>query len=84
MTQSQYDREVESGNIDENALYLTTNTVTSIENGGTGATDGVAAMKNLFASGEALLSSYQYGTELPTDNSTETVGRIFFKKVNDQ
>ena len=50
----------------------------SLVNGGTGASDGATGLKNLFASGETVLSSYQYGTELPTAG---TKGRIFFKVV---
>ena len=34
--------------------------------------------KNLLAAGATILSSYQYGTSLP---STATAGRLFFKKV---
>lgn len=52
--------------------------VTPITNGGTGATDGETAMKNLLASGDMILSSYQYGDTLP---EAGIVGRIFFKKV---
>lgn len=80
LTQAQYDRELEAGNIDANALYLTPDEITAIENGGTGATNGETAMKNLLASGDMILSSYQYGTSLPTAG---TAGRIFFKKVSD-
>lgn len=51
LTQSQYDRELENGNIDENAIYLTPNEVLEIENGGTGATsvDGVLSNLNIGA-----------------------------------
>lgn len=49
-----------------------------IANGGTGATNGATGLKNLFAAGNTVLSSYQYGTSLPTAG---TKGRIFFKKV---
>lgn len=52
-------------------------TVTIVK-GGTGATDGATAIKNLFAAGATILSSNQYGTSLP---STATAGRLFFKKV---
>jgi hypothetical protein len=58
------------------ASYLTGKV--SIANGGTGASDGATGLKNLLASGEMVLSSYQYGTELPTAG---TPGRIFFKVV---
>ena len=46
--------------------------------GGTGATNGATGLKNLFAAGNTILSSYQYGTSLP---SAGNKGRIFFKKV---
>lgn len=49
-----------------------------ISKGGTGATDGATALKNLLAAGVTVLSSYQYGTTLP---AAGTPGRIFFKKV---
>lgn len=49
-----------------------------IAKGGTGATNGATGLKNLFAAGNTVLSSYQYGTSLP---SAGTKGRIFFKKV---
>lgn len=52
-----------------------------IAQGGTGATTGAAALKALFAAGNAVMSSYQYGTALPT--SGFTAGRIFFKKVEE-
>lgn len=51
----------------------------AMKNGGTGATTGKAGLKNLFAAGATILSSYQFGDELPTDDYT--AGRIFFKKV---
>jgi hypothetical protein len=35
LSQSQYDRELEAGRIDENAFYLTPDEVTSIAQGGT-------------------------------------------------
>lgn len=50
----------------------------AITKGGTGATSGATGLKNLFASGATVLSSYQYGTTLP---SAGTPGRVFFKKV---
>lgn len=54
--------------------------ITPIANGGTNASDGATGLKNLFASGETVLSSYQYGDELP---EAGTVGRIFFKKLTE-
>lgn len=50
----------------------------TIAKGGTGATDGATALKNLLAAGATILSSNQYGTALP---STATAGQLFFKKV---
>lgn len=57
-----------------------TNRITPIENGGTNSSDGATGLANLFASGETVLSSYQYGDELP---EAGTVGRIFFKRLTD-
>lgn len=54
--------------------------VTSIKNGGTGSSNGATGLANLFASGTTVLSSYQYGDELP---EAGTVGRIFFKRLTD-
>ena len=51
-----------------------------IANGGTGATDGATGLKNLFASGNTVLSSYQYGDKL---RAAGTAGRIFFKRLAD-
>ena len=51
-----------------------------IENGGTNAPDGATGLANLFASGNTVLSSYQYGDELP---EAGTMGRIFFKKLSE-
>lgn len=50
-----------------------------VSNGGTGATNGSAALKNLLSAGSTVLSPYQYGNSLPTAG---TKGRIFFKKVS--
>lgn len=52
--------------------------IEDMEHGGTGASDGATGLKNLLAAGPTVLSSHQYGTELPDPG---TVGRIFFKKV---
>lgn len=54
--------------------------ITPIANGGTNASDGAIGLKNLFASGATILSSYQYGDELP---EAGTVGRIFFKRLTE-
>ena len=60
--------------------YVDKTDVVSIENGGTNATDGSTGLANLFASGATVLSSYQYGDELP---AAGTKGRIFFKRLTD-
>lgn len=64
-----------NGKIDE-----VKNRVTPIANGGTNASDGAVGLANLFASGATVLSSYQFGDELP---SAGTAGRIFFKRLTD-
>ena len=56
------------------------NNIVPIENGGTNSADGATGLANLFAAGATVLSSYQYGDELP---EAGTVGRIFFKKLSD-
>ena len=56
------------------------NNIVPIANGGTNASDGATGLKNLFADGITVLSSYQYGDELP---EAGTVGRIFFKRLTD-
>lgn len=50
-----------------------------VAKGGTGSTNGATGLKNLFAAGNTVLSSYQYGTSLP---SAGNKGRIFFKRVS--
>ena len=50
----------------------------AIAQGGTGASDGATALANLFAAGETILSSNQYGNDLPTE---ATKGRWFLKKA---
>lgn len=49
-----------------------------VTRGGTGSANGATGLKNLLAAGNTVLSSYQYGTELPPAGAS---GRIFFKKV---
>lgn len=49
-----------------------------IARGGTNAANGADGLKNLFAAGNTILSSYQYGNKLP---QAGTVGRLFLKKV---
>lgn len=95
LTKAQYQEAKEAGSIVETEIYMVTDEndaadhthdagdITSgmlpITNGGTGASNGSEAMKNLLASGDMILSSYQYGDTLP---EAGIVGRIFFKKVN--
>lgn len=67
-----------AADITSGALSVDRLPIVSISKGGTGATDGATALKNLFASGNTILSSYQYGDTLP---AAGTVGRIFYKKV---
>lgn len=50
-----------------------------IAQGGTGSSNGATGLNNLLKAGNTILSSYQYGTSLPT--SGFTAGRVFFKKV---
>ena len=50
-----------------------------VASGGTGSDDGAEGLANLFAAGNTVLSSYQYGDTLP---AAGTAGRIFFKKVS--
>lgn len=52
--------------------------ITPIENGGTNSADGATGLANLFAAGNTVLSSYQYGDELP---DAGIAGRIFFKRL---
>ena len=42
---------------------------------------GGALTGGLEVKGMKLTNGIDYGDELPTDNSTETIGRIFFKKL---
>lgn len=53
--------------------------VVPVENGGTGADNGVEALTNLFAAGGTVLTANQYGYTLPDPG---TPGRIFFLVVN--
>ena len=64
-------------NLDEKIISVG-EIVTPIQFGGTGSSDGAIGLKNLFASGDTILSSYQYGDELP---EAGIVGRIFFKRL---
>lgn len=57
-----------------------TNNIVPIANGGTNASDGATGLANLFAAGATVLSSNQYGDELPAAGNE---GRIFFKRLTD-
>lgn len=54
------------------------NEVTPMSKGGTGATTGATGLRNMFADGKTVLSSYQYGSELP---SSPTAGQVFFQEA---
>lgn len=54
-----------------------TSGVISIAHGGTGASNGATALQNLFSAGATILSSNQYGDNLP---AAGTAGRLFLKK----
>lgn len=54
------------------------NNIIPIANGGTNSADGAVGLANLFEAGATVLSSNQYGDELP---EAGTVGRIFFKRL---
>lgn len=60
--------------------YVAKDDIVPVENGGTGSHNGSIGLKNLLADGHMILSSYQYGDELPTAGFA---GRIFFKKLVD-
>lgn len=62
----------------DESTYVNKTDVISIANGGTNASNGATGLKNLFADGATILSSYQYGDTLP---AAGTAGRIFFKKI---
>lgn len=86
LTQEQYDRELDAGRIDENALYLTPDKEIDLSSYATHEYVDTALAN--FSSGRTLtehfeeeimvLTSLQYGDTLPDPN---TPGRIFFKKV---
>ena len=63
---------------EEGTKLVKSTDIIPIANGGTNASDGATGLKNLFASGATVLSTYQYGDTLPTAG---TKGRIFFKKL---
>ena len=60
--------------------YVAKTDIIPIENGGTNSADGATGLANLFASGATILSSNQYGDELP---EAGIIGRIFFKRLTD-
>lgn len=62
---------------EHSASAITSGTL-DVARGGTGSSNGATGLKNLFAAGATVLSSYQYGDELPEPGIP---GRIFFKKV---
>lgn len=62
---------------EHSASAITSGTL-PIARGGTGASNGATGLKNMFAAGDTILSSHQYGDTLP---ATATKGRIFFRKV---
>lgn len=62
------------------STYVYKTDVISVDKGGTGSANGATGLANLFASGNTILSSYQYGDTLP---QAGTVGRIFFKKLSE-
>ena len=66
--------EITSGVFDADRLPMIV-----MNKGGTGAEDGATGLQNLFASGNTILSAYQFGDELPEPGNE---GRIFFKKVS--
>ena len=74
--QTQLDGKAASSH-NHSASNITSGTLT-VARGGTGQTSGNAALKAFFAAGNTVLSSYQYGTKLPTAG---TAGRVFFLKA---
>lgn len=56
------------------------NNIVPIANGGTNSANGATGLANLFAAGATVLSSNQYGDELP---EAGVKGRIFFKRLSE-
>lgn len=71
LTQEQYERQLEAGNIDDTALYLTPDEEIDLS-----AYATVSQLNNMMP---RILDSSLYGAELP---EAGTKGRIFFKKVS--
>lgn len=65
--------------VHEHSAEDITSGIFGFSRGGTGSASGATGLKNLFAAGNTIISSYQYGDSLP---SAGTKGRIFFKKVS--
>lgn len=75
-----YETKENVSNLLSNKFDKPENNIVPIANGGTNSADGATGLANLFAAGATVLSSYQYGDELP---EAGTVGRIFFKRLTD-
>mgnify|MGYP003307895365 CR=1 FL=1 len=73
-----YETKENVGNLLNEKFDKPENNIVPIANGGTNASDGATGLSNLFAAGATVLSSNQYGDELP---EAGTVGRIFFKRI---
>ena len=63
---------------DLSALENLSSGTLGMDKGGTGASDGATGLQNLFSAGYTILSSNQFGNDLPDPG---IAGRIFFKKV---
>ena len=81
----QYDRELDAGNIDANALYLTPDEAIDLSQYATKEEVGAKAnvshthsVEDVNGALPKILTDDIYGTNLP---SAGTIGRIFFKKV---
>ena len=70
LTQEQYNRALAAGNIDNNAIYLTPDDITSIEGGGTGADNAKDARANLGAIGVSTKTITLTSSEWFVNNGT--------------